>query len=722
MKQTLTLNRRLIVCLLLLFITANVHAQRRTKTILFIGNSYTYYNDLPNLLRQLALAGGDTLILDSHTPGGSTFQQHATDPTVLNKIQSRKWDYIVLQEQSQRPALPPNYVSANVYPPAQTLRNQIRANDSCTKVLFYMTWGRKNGDAMNCGGYPPVCTYEGMQQRLSTSYRELARRNGAIVVPVGMSWRSSIQSNPTYELFDADESHPALSGSYLAAVTFYATMYKRTAVGLNYYGGLPQTDAVRLQNIGSSIALDSLDTWWQNMLSVRADFTHQQTVDTREVRFTNTSRDGLRYRWAFGDTVTSVSSDVNPVHVFRRTGTFTVTLITDNGCDFDTMRKQVNVVDYGACEVPTQRPFTIAGNDVILSWTGSPRPTAQYEVSYRRAVDANWITLPITNQTTATIPAIQRCITYEVRYRSFCNGQFSAYSPVQLVNYLGTPVIRSVTYVSATTCLIVWNPMPNAYYRVQYRPRGTQNWTATPFNLTQNSRLLIGLRARTPYEIRVVARCINDTDPNPVVTETPTENYENTGIIRGCTATNPTPPVLIQTVNIGTRTATIKWRNIPDARGVLLVHGPRNVNSNVWSQTPICNPTDSIVLRSLMPNTKYGFYLQALCSSCVSLSIREKRSERSPVEEFITLATREDEDSFLTEGETLTVYPNPSRGVFTLTGAENYIGQTLKLYDHLGRTIRTLTLTDETVDVSGVASGLYSLQVGDRFVKVWISE
>ncbi|MCB0764529.1 MAG: hypothetical protein KDB84_07475, partial [Flavobacteriales bacterium] len=81
-----------------------MHAQQ--TSVLFIGNSYTYVNDLPNTFRQLALSLGDTVVVGSSAPGGYTLFQHSTYAPTLAAIASRPWDYMVMQEQSQLGALP----------------------------------------------------------------------------------------------------------------------------------------------------------------------------------------------------------------------------------------------------------------------------------------------------------------------------------------------------------------------------------------------------------------------------------------------------------------------------------------------------------------------------------------------------------------------------------------------------------------------------------------
>jgi hypothetical protein len=93
-----------------------------------------------------------------------------------------------------------------------------------------MTWGRENGDQDNCANYTPLCTYDGMQQRLRESYVQMADDNNAIVVPVGMAWKYVRDNYPEIDLYQSDESHPSVEGTYLAACTFNRVLY-----GTGYY-------------------------------------------------------------------------------------------------------------------------------------------------------------------------------------------------------------------------------------------------------------------------------------------------------------------------------------------------------------------------------------------------------------------------------------------------------------------------------------------------------
>ena len=196
------------------FINHFVAQQHKKLKVLFLGNSYTYVNNLPQLIHDIALANGDTLVFDSNCPGGHTFNNHFNNATSISKINSQAWDNVILQAQSQEPSFSPAQVEAQTLPYAIKLDSIIQHNNNCTETVFYETWGRKNGDASNCGSYPPICTYLGMQDRLRASYKLFADTTKSVMAPAGEAWRKSIALNPSLELYSSDQSHPSLERSY----------------------------------------------------------------------------------------------------------------------------------------------------------------------------------------------------------------------------------------------------------------------------------------------------------------------------------------------------------------------------------------------------------------------------------------------------------------------------------------------------------------------------
>lgn len=221
---------------------------RTTKNILFLGNSYTYVNDLPAMLTSLARAAGYSMTSRSQTPGGQTLAGH-----VSAGVPQGDWDVVVIQAQSQEPAMPTSSVYYSTLQSSRSLVATIRKQNVCTVPVFYQTWGRLNGDTDNCPYYSKLCTYDGMQDRLTDSYSTFAYVNQpAAVAPVGEAFRLTGAAGRK-ALYQSDNSHPSTAGTYLAACTLLETIWGRSCVGNSYQpvGGAQQLQATAHQAVKS---------------------------------------------------------------------------------------------------------------------------------------------------------------------------------------------------------------------------------------------------------------------------------------------------------------------------------------------------------------------------------------------------------------------------------------------------------------------------------------
>ncbi|HRY31870.1 MAG TPA: PKD domain-containing protein [Bacteroidales bacterium] len=354
---------RLTACCVLL-LPFSLLAQGGAKNVLFLGNSYTYANDLPQITVNLAQAAGDTLMVESNTPGGYTFQLHSTNATSLSMIQQGNWDFVVLQEQSQLPSFPPNQVQTQCFPFAALLDSMVSQYNSCGETMFFMTWGRKNGDAQNCPNWPPVCTYAGMDSLLRLRYQMMANDNQAVVSPVGAVWRYIRHHYPSIELYSSDESHPSEAGSYAAACAFYTAIFRKdpSAIPFDYTLTPPDAGAIRLA--AKLVVYDSLWYWNIGKYDPAADFTYLDQGGG-VFSFTNNSLYANHFLWDFGDGTTSTQPD--PQHQYSLPGTYAVRLIASHCSMFDTLTQQIQVT---SADIPS---LTGEGN----AWGFFPNPATE---------------------------------------------------------------------------------------------------------------------------------------------------------------------------------------------------------------------------------------------------------------------------------------------------------------------------------------------------------
>ena len=236
---------RTAVLILLACLSPLAARGQETLRALFLGNSYTFVNDLPGLVSALADAAGHFPEMDSHCPGGWTLGDHLASGTSRDRI-AEGWDVVVLQEQSQLPTIPGLFDSLTV-PAARGLDSL--AALAGARTVFFMTWGRELGGQQCWDEFcsPDFADFFQMQDSLSSAYRGLSAGLQAGLAPAGDAWALARHADPGVALWSDDHSHPSLEGSYLAACVFLQELFGGSAVGLGETGGLPAERALWLQ-------------------------------------------------------------------------------------------------------------------------------------------------------------------------------------------------------------------------------------------------------------------------------------------------------------------------------------------------------------------------------------------------------------------------------------------------------------------------------------------
>jgi hypothetical protein len=208
--------------------------------VLFLGNSYTYVNDLPAVFRDLARSGGQNVETGVVANGGETLAEHAAAPESIAAIRRSSWAFVVLQEQSEIPAVETARQS-QMYPAGRSLVGMIRAAGA-TPILLE-TWAHRDGMPDQRLSYPE------MQAGISDGYRVLGAQLGVAVAPAGDAWQAAYRRDPRLALWQADGSHPTLAGTYLAACVLYARIFNASPAGIADTAGLPPDVAGLLQAV-----------------------------------------------------------------------------------------------------------------------------------------------------------------------------------------------------------------------------------------------------------------------------------------------------------------------------------------------------------------------------------------------------------------------------------------------------------------------------------------
>ena len=216
-------------------------------SVLFVGNSLTEVNNLPEVFKQLSAKSPLRLEVNvqSITPGGAFLYDQWKRGQAVGLLQKTHPKFLVLQGQSTEP------LSAR-----QSFESSVRLfkaeadHDGATTVLF-ATWARPSGDPYykeaTSGGSPAA-----MQAKLNSAYASLAKNTGASLAPVGLAFERAQQDCPDIRLLNGTQ-HPSPAGTYLAAAVLFRAIFNASPLGSTYYASLPKETAIRLQRVADDI-------------------------------------------------------------------------------------------------------------------------------------------------------------------------------------------------------------------------------------------------------------------------------------------------------------------------------------------------------------------------------------------------------------------------------------------------------------------------------------
>jgi hypothetical protein len=189
---------------LLLFVLTGLTAQDEApKRVLFVGNSFTYFFNLPQVVGAMGEDQGVALVTRQSTVGGSNLEQHwkgEKGTITMQRLEEEQWDYVVFNNHSRSPMDTPESFMEYGRKFAELVKQK------GAQPVFMMTWGYDSNPLM--------------QPEITRMYNKLAEETGSWVVPCGPMFEQARKWRPDLDLF-FDDKHPSSNGTYLLGLAFY---------------------------------------------------------------------------------------------------------------------------------------------------------------------------------------------------------------------------------------------------------------------------------------------------------------------------------------------------------------------------------------------------------------------------------------------------------------------------------------------------------------------
>ena len=371
---------RLLVLLFVLSTPLAKASIHDTTKILYIGNSFTYFNNLPSMVDSLAQRDHQPIWHYMHAPGGISVGDtgvaaaaHMDNPLVYQLIRNTDWDFVVVQDNQGRfildSAVFPS--KSRVLAGHRMLMDSVKHYHPCAKMIWFAGWGLKNGQLPN---WP---TGVSMIDKLLVNYRVLNATAKEIIAPIGEAWKKSI-GQTTLDLWISDEMHPSVEGSYLTALVLYSTIFHTSVLNNGYTAGITALNAFSLQNIVNNLLSTAAIIKQYNLNGVQLPPIYSTTQLHAPINYAH-------YQWYLAGN--KIVNATDSVFTPTTSGTYWVTFEDGTGCILKSCYTEIvlatqlneNTLNYNAPRVfpnPFNSILHITGSTIsklqLMDITGKP--------------------------------------------------------------------------------------------------------------------------------------------------------------------------------------------------------------------------------------------------------------------------------------------------------------------------------------------------------------
>lgn len=247
-KQKAVITAIAVACVLAFFMTAGalifnsekmnkveekVQINRPTMRILFVGNSLTSYNAMPEMLKNMALSdpsAGVQIEVGQYTVDGARLSQLWNAPERPSYIQNTTWDFVIFQPQSMWAS-----TKATTDEVDRALKPWIQATKAAGALPVYvMTWPKQPGSTWYEKQKSLIGGPAEMFQNLNNRTRYIVAKNNLLEISAGKHWAYGVIHYKTLNLYHEDGSHPSLQGSFLLALLIYKNLVDKTLRDISY--------------------------------------------------------------------------------------------------------------------------------------------------------------------------------------------------------------------------------------------------------------------------------------------------------------------------------------------------------------------------------------------------------------------------------------------------------------------------------------------------------
>ena len=188
------------------------------EKILFIGNSFTFYWNLPSQVEKMSIERGLNWDIKHFTVPSATLKIHWNNPDLKSILESETFDHVIIQEHST------NILTGEQGNPKFYFDQIASLIPDSTQIHFFSTWMYPSMEQLNTNNeeYP-----------IEESIKQIIEGTTTKIIPVGRAYKLFNDKHPQFNLLMEDEKHPNPNGSYLASCIIFSHLSAESSLNLS---------------------------------------------------------------------------------------------------------------------------------------------------------------------------------------------------------------------------------------------------------------------------------------------------------------------------------------------------------------------------------------------------------------------------------------------------------------------------------------------------------
>ena len=188
------------------------------EKILFIGNSFTFYWNLPSLVEKMSIQRGLNWDVSHFTVPSATLKVHWNNPDLKSLLESETFDHIIIQEHSSN-------ILTNADGDSSFYFGQIKSIiPASTQIHFFSTWMYPSIEQFNI---------DNVEYPIEENIKEIIEGTATKLIPVGRAFKLFQDKYPQFNLLMEDDKHPNSNGSYLASCVIFSHLSAESSMNLS---------------------------------------------------------------------------------------------------------------------------------------------------------------------------------------------------------------------------------------------------------------------------------------------------------------------------------------------------------------------------------------------------------------------------------------------------------------------------------------------------------